>query len=183
MHGGQRVTANSLRFPEVQSRAAPMAPQGDRCTHDATPLSDRQENQRTFWSQIAANLRSCGAKPSSLGHRPHQASKVAVSAHTTRCCFRRGSERVGEQARTTGLDDWRASRLALARLLLRHGEASVWRVGARTSAGRPKRNSRLWPGETPATRVKQEPAASRPALEARARLRHSQSRRSNAACA
>src|SRR5437899_13032398 len=43
-----------------------MAPQGDRCTLDATPLSDRQENQRTFWSQIAANLRSCGAKPSSL---------------------------------------------------------------------------------------------------------------------
>jgi hypothetical protein len=34
--------------------------------HDATPLTDRQENQRTFWSQIAANLRSCSAKPSSL---------------------------------------------------------------------------------------------------------------------
>src|SRR5438128_1482816 len=48
IRGGQRVTANSLRYPEVQSRAPPMAPQEDRCTRDATPPLDRFEAHERF---------------------------------------------------------------------------------------------------------------------------------------
>jgi len=104
MHGGQRVTANSLRFPEVQSRAAPMAPQGDRCTHDATPLSDRQENRRTFWSQIAANPRSCGAKPSSLRAQatPGIQGRCLGSRHTLLLSPRKAAASVSKRGRL----DW-----------------------------------------------------------------------------
>jgi hypothetical protein len=49
----------------------------------------------------------------------------------------------------TPRDDSRASRPALARPLLRHGQASVWRVGAQTSAARPTRQRAAHSGRVP----------------------------------
>jgi hypothetical protein len=63
------------------------------------------------------------------------------SANARHECFFMDASVSVETAETAEMDDSRASRLALARLLLSDGEASVLRFGARTSARRPMRAS------------------------------------------
>src|SRR5664280_3730790 len=77
-------------------------------------------------------------------------------AYRHRKCFLSRASVSAIDVQTTRKDETRSSRLALPRLLLRHGKAVVRRVGGRTTAARPEQERATLCQRLPRSRKKQE---------------------------